>query len=110
MMSDTPARREALKKMAATAVALTSLTACASAGASASRVPSPKPSGKWDMSWLDRIKKPRRMSFDTRDISGGASLSWVQAYLMGATEAYGNNDDDATVLRERLDYAASRVA
>jgi hypothetical protein len=97
-MSDTPARREALKKMAASAVALTSLAACASAGASASRVPTPMPAGKWDMSWLNRIRKPRRMAFDTREVSGGASLSWVQAYLMGATEAYGSNGDDATVL------------
>jgi hypothetical protein len=97
-MSDTPARREALKKLAASAVALTSLTACATAGASASRVSSPIPAGKWDMSWLERILKPRRMAFDTREVSGGASLSWVQAYLSGAAEAYGSNDDDATVI------------
>jgi hypothetical protein len=97
-MSDTPARREALKKMAATAVALTSLTACASAGASASRASSPIPAGKWDMSWLNRIRKPRRMAFDTREIMAGASLGWVQGYLMGAAEVYGSNDDDATVL------------
>jgi hypothetical protein len=50
------------------------------------------------MSWLDSIRKPRRMAFDTREVMAGASLSWVQAYLMGAAQAYGSNDDDATVL------------
>lgn len=50
------------------------------------------------MSWLNRIRKPRRLAFDAREIAGGASLSWVQAYLVGANEAYGSNDDDATVL------------
>ena len=97
-MTESPARREALKRLAASAVALTSLTACASAGASASRAMSPVPAGKWDMSWLNRIKKPRRMAFDSREVMGGAALSWVQAYLTGAAEAYGSNDDDATVL------------
>jgi hypothetical protein len=97
-MSHTPARREALKKLAASAVALTSLTACATAGASASRGAAPRTASKWDMSWLDRIKKPRRMAFDTREVMAGAALGWVQGYRSGAAEAYGSNDDDATVL------------
>jgi hypothetical protein len=50
------------------------------------------------MSWVDRVSKPRRMAFDTREVMGGAALSWVQAYLMGAADAYGSNNDDATVL------------
>jgi hypothetical protein len=93
-------RRDALKKIAAaaSAMALTSLDACATGGAM-STAAAPRPAGKWDMSWTERVKKkPRRIAFDTNEIQGGASLSFVQSYLMGAAEAYGSNDDDAVVL------------
>ena len=52
------------------------------------------------MSWLQRINKRRRTVFDTNDVSGGAGLAFVAAYLDGAKQAYGD-PDASTVLVHR---------
>src|SRR4051812_32785248 len=98
--SGTP-RREMIKLVAgaAAAVALPSITACARGAASMSPpLPSPKPTGKWDMSWVQRVNKPKRMAFDTFEVASGMGPAWVDAYLSGAAEAYGSTDDINTVL------------
>jgi len=99
-------RRDALKQLAGSAVALAALgtAACAPAQtASATPAPARQPGSApatWDMSWLDRINKQRRMVFDTNEVSGGAGLSFVATYLAGATQAYGD-PDASTVLVHR---------
>jgi hypothetical protein len=102
----TTGRRDALKQLAGSAVALAALgTAACAPAQTASAAPSParqQGSGAraWDMSWLDRINKRRRMVFDTNEVAGGAGLSFVASYLIGATQAYGD-PDASTVLVHR---------
>jgi hypothetical protein len=99
-------RRDALKQLAGSAVALAALgTAACAPAQTASAAPSPvrQPNsgpGTWDMSWLERINKRRRMVFDTNEVSGGAGLGYVVSYLAGATQAYGD-PDASTVLVHR---------
>jgi len=98
-MDSTTDRRDALRQLAGGALALVAATACAPA-ATSSTVPSgPSPAG-FDMSWLQRINKRRRTVFDTNDVSGGAGLAFVAAYLQGAQQAYGD-PDASTVLVHR---------
>jgi hypothetical protein len=91
-------RREALRQLAGGALALAA-AACTPAVTAATVTPSPSPSG-FDMSWLQRINKRRRMVFDTNDVAGGAGLAFVAAYLEGAKQAYGD-PDASTVLVHR---------
>jgi hypothetical protein len=99
-------RRDALKHLAGGAIALASLgaAACAAPAQTISTTPSPIPPvsgpGNWDMSWLQRINKRRRMVFDTSDVSDGMGIGFVAAYLQGATDAYGD-PDASTVLVHR---------
>lgn len=104
--SSTTGRRDALRQLAGGAIALAALgtAACAStpavaAAPSPANRPQPGP-GNWDMSWLKRIDKRRRTVFDTSEVSGGAGLSFVAAYLQGAADAYGD-PDASTVLVHR---------
>lgn len=91
-------RREALRQIAGGALALAA-TACTSAATGTSIKTGPSPAG-FDMSWLQRIDKRRRTVFDTNDVSGGAGLAFVAAYLEGAKQAYGD-PDASTVLVHR---------
>jgi len=101
-------RREALKHLAGGAIALASLgaAACASPAQAIATGPTPRPippisgPGNWDMSWLQRVNKRRRMVFDTSDVNEGMGLSFVAAYLQGAADAYGD-PDASTVLVHR---------
>ena len=52
------------------------------------------------MSWLQRVNRRRRTVFDTNEVSGGAGLAFVAAYLQGARDAYGD-PDASTVLVHR---------
>src|SRR3954471_2821211 len=100
-MNGTTDRREALRQIAGGALALAA-TACTSAAAASSVAPlttKPSPAG-FDMSWLQRINKRRRMVFDTNDVAGGAGLAFVAAYLEGAKQSYGD-PDASTVLVHR---------
>src|SRR4051812_27472945 len=97
-MNGTTDRREALRQIAGGALALAA-TACTSAATAASVATGPSPAG-FDMSWLQRINKRRRMVFDTNDVAGGAGLAFVAAYLEGAKQAYGD-PDASTVLVHR---------
>jgi intracellular sulfur oxidation DsrE/DsrF family protein len=104
-------RRDLLRNLAGGAVALASLgtVACASATSAAPAAgsrPTPGPAqqqgtGAFDMSWLGRIDKRRRTVFDTYEVSGGAGLAYVGAYLSGAAQAYGPDIDASTVLVHR---------
>ena len=101
-MEDLTDRRDALRQLAGGALALAALgsTACAAPSAAASQ-PTSRPSpGGFDMSWLERIDRRRRTVFDTNDVSGGAGLAFVAAYLDGARQAYGD-PDASTVLVHR---------
>jgi hypothetical protein len=98
-MDSTTDRRDALRQLAGGALALFAATACAPAAASSTVASGPSPAG-FDMSWLQRINKRRRTVFDTNDVSGGAGLSFVAAYLQGAQQAYGD-PDASTVLVHR---------
>src|SRR4051812_12768491 len=85
-MPDTTDRRDAIRQIAGGALALAALgsTACATPGIAAS-TPGPRPSpGGFDMSWMKRVNKKRRMAFDTFEVQGGAGLAFVAAYLEGA--------------------------
>jgi hypothetical protein len=87
--------------MAGGALALVA-TACAStATASSPAATGPSPAG-YDMSWLQRINKRRRMVFDTNDISGGAGLAFVASYLQGAQQAYGDPDASTVLVHRHL--------
>jgi hypothetical protein len=102
MTDSNTGRRDALKHLAGGAFALASLgaAACASPAQAVSTTPSPvrQPPGpgNWDMSWLQRVTKRRRMVFDTNDVGSGIGLGFVASYLQGATQAYG--DPDASVV------------
>jgi intracellular sulfur oxidation DsrE/DsrF family protein len=108
MTDSNTGRRDALKHLAGGAIALASLgaAACASPAQAVSSGPAPSPArglpgpGNWDMSWLQRVNKKRRMVFDTSEVNEGMGLSFVAAYLQGATEAYGD-PDASTVLVHR---------
>jgi len=97
-------RRDALKHLAGGAIALASLgaAACASPAHAISTAPSPSRPlpgpGNWDMSWLQRVNKRRRMVFDTMDVSEGLGLSFVSSYLQGAADAYGDPDASTVVV------------
>jgi hypothetical protein len=100
-------RRDALRHLAGGALALAAVatTACAPAAAAASATsptPMPQPSRNpaFDMSWLGRVSKRRRMVFDTNDVSNGAGLAFVASYLSGAADVYGD-PDASTVLVHR---------
>jgi len=99
-------RRDALKHLAGGAIALASLgaAACAAPAQAISTAPTPIPPvsgrGNWDMSWLQKINKRRRMVFDTSDVSDGMGIGFVAAYLQGAADAYGD-PDASTVLVHR---------
>jgi intracellular sulfur oxidation DsrE/DsrF family protein len=99
-------RRDALKHLAGGAIALASLgaAACAAPAQAISTTPAPIPPvsgrGNWDMSWLQKINKRRRMVFDTSDVMDGMGIGFVAAYLQGATDAYGD-PDASTVLVHR---------
>jgi hypothetical protein len=100
-MDATTDRRDALRQLAGGAIALVA-TACASTAAtSAPAVTTPSPAG-YDMSWLQRINKRRRMVFDTNDVSGGAGLAFVAAYLQGAQQAYGEPDASTVLVHRHL--------
>jgi len=91
--------------MAGGAIALAALGTSACATTPVSAAPSPvrqagTGNGTWDMSWLQRIDKRRRMVFDTMEVSAGAGLGFVASYLQGAAEAYGD-PDASTVLVHR---------
>jgi hypothetical protein len=95
-------RRDALRQLAGGALAFVAIgsTGCATAGPSTAPLASrPSPAG-FDMSWLQRVTKRRRTVFDTNDVSGGAGLAFVAAYLDGAKQAYGD-PDASTVLVHR---------
>jgi intracellular sulfur oxidation DsrE/DsrF family protein len=97
-------RRDAIRHLAGGAMALMALgsVACAPAATAASPTPSPAPGTKsaFDMSWLRRVDKRRRMVFDTIEVMSGAGLGFVAAYLSGARDAYGD-PDASTVLVHR---------
>jgi intracellular sulfur oxidation DsrE/DsrF family protein len=99
-------RRDALKSLAGGAFAIASLgaAACATPAQAISTAPRPIPPvsgrGDWDMSWLQRVNKRRRMVFDTSDVSDGMGIAFVAAYLQGAADAYGD-PDASTVLVHR---------
>lgn len=97
-------RREAIRHLAGGALALVAIgtAACAPAASAASPTPAPQTSraSQFDMSWLQRVNKRRRTVFDTNDVSGGAGLAFVAAYLSGARDAYGD-PDASTVLVHR---------
>lgn len=97
-------RRDALRQLAGGALALAAVatTACAPAASAAMTSPTPQPSRNpdFDMSWLGRVNKRRRMVFDTNDVSSGAGLAFVASYLSGAAEVYGD-PDASTVLVHR---------
>ena len=98
-------RRDALKHMAGGALALVALSsaACApgaTAGSSTTPATTPAPGSAFDMSWMQRVNKRRRMVFDTNDVASGAGLSFVASYLDGARQAYGD-PDASTVLVHR---------
>ena len=99
-------RRDALKNLAGGAFALASLgaAACAAPAQTISTAPPPLPPvsgrGNWDMSWLQRVNKRRRMVFDTMEVAEGMGLNFVAAYLQGAADAYGD-PDASTVLVHR---------
>src|SRR4051812_32592426 len=101
-MSNSPGRRDALRQMAGGAIALATMgaTGCAAAASAASTTPAPGSKSVFDMSWLKRIDRRRRMVFDTNEVAGGAGLSFVTSYLAGAREAYGD-PDASTVLVHR---------
>jgi intracellular sulfur oxidation DsrE/DsrF family protein len=106
MTDSTTGRRDALKHLAGGAIALASLgaAACASPAQAISTAPSPSGSrplpgpGNWDMSWMQRVNKKRRMVFDTSAVDGGMALSFAAAYLDGATDAYGDPDASTVVV------------
>lgn len=106
MTDSTTGRRDALKHLAGGAIALASLgaAACAAPAQTISTAPTAIPPvsgpGNWDMSWLQRINKRRRMVFDTSDVSDGMGIGFVAAYLQGAADAYGD-PDASTVLVHR---------
>jgi hypothetical protein len=104
MSIDPTSRRAAIKGMteaALVAAGAAALGGCAPASARQvgfTTAPTPKAGGKWDMSWIARLKPGKRVAFDTNDIQSGAALAWVDAYLAGAAEAYQTTDDISTVL------------
>jgi intracellular sulfur oxidation DsrE/DsrF family protein len=106
MTESNTGRRDALKHLAGGAIALASLgaAACAAPAQTISTAPTSIPPmsgpGNWDMSWLQRINKRRRMVFDTSDVSDGMGIAFVAAYLQGAADAYGD-PDASTVLVHR---------
>ena len=106
MTDSTTGRRDALKHLAGGAIALASLgaAACAAPAQTISTAPMPIPPvsgpGNWDMSWLQKINKRRRMVFDTSDVMDGMGIGFVAAYLQGAADAYGD-PDASTVLVHR---------
>jgi hypothetical protein len=55
-------------------------------------------SGKWDMSWRQRVTHARRTVFDTNEVQAGAGLGFVAAYLEGVREAYGPADGEASAV------------
>jgi intracellular sulfur oxidation DsrE/DsrF family protein len=99
-------RRDAIKSLAGGAFALASLgaAACATPAQAVSTAPRPVPPlsgpGNWDMSWLQRVNKRRRMVFDTSEVADGMGIAFVAAYLQGAADAYGD-PDASTVLVHR---------
>jgi hypothetical protein len=95
-------RRDALKQLAGGALALVAVgtAACAPAASAASPTPTPNRASAFDMSWLQKVNKRRRTVFDTNDVSGGAGLAFVAAYLSGAKDAYGD-PEASTVLVHR---------
>jgi hypothetical protein len=97
-------RRDALRQMAGGALSLVALgSAACAAPAAATSVPAPGPSpAGFDMSWLQRINKRRRMVFDTNDVSGGAGLAFVASYLEGAKQAYGEPDASTVLVHRHL--------
>jgi hypothetical protein len=97
-----PDRRDAIRHLAGGALALLTVgsAACAPAATAASPTPSPGARTTFDMSWLQRVNRRRRTVFDTNEVSGGAGLAFVTAYLQGARDAYGD-PDASTVLVHR---------
>ena len=99
-------RRDALKHLAGGAFALASLgaAACATPAQAVATGPTPRPippvsgPGNWDMSWLQRVNKRRRMVFDTSAVDSGMGLSFVAAYLDGAHDAYGDPDASTVIV------------
>lgn len=99
-MDGIPDRRDAIRQLAGGAVAMLA-TACTTAAAGSISATSPSPSG-FDMSWLQRIHKRRRMVFDTFEVQGGAGLAFVAAYLEGAEQAYGDPDASTVLVHRHL--------
>jgi hypothetical protein len=103
-MPETTDRRDAIRQLAGSALALAALgsTACATPGAAAS-TPAPRssPAG-FDMSWMQRVTRKRRMAFDTFDVASGAGLAFVAAYLEGAEQAYGEPDASTVLIHRHL--------
>src|SRR5690349_10789270 len=99
-------RRDALKHLAGGALALASLgaAACASPAQAVSTAPSPSPGrqlpgpGNWDMSWLQRGNKRRRVVVVTMDVADGVGLAFVASYLQGAAGADGDPDASAVLV------------
>ena len=99
-MDGTTDRRDAIRQLAGGALALAA-TACMPAGSPSALSPAPSTSA-FDMSWLQRINKRRRMVFDTNDVSGGAGLGFVASYLEGAEQAYGEPDASTVLVHRHL--------
>ena len=105
-MHETTDRRDAIRQLAGEALALATLgsAACATAGAAASTTSAPRPAGTgaFDMSWMQRVNRKRRMAFDTFEVQGGAGLAFVAAYLDGAEQAYGDADASTVLVHRHL--------
>ncbi|MDH5235531.1 MAG: hypothetical protein OEW77_11270 [Gemmatimonadota bacterium] len=52
----------------------------------------------WDMSWVDRVTGKYRMAFDAPEISEGAALHQVRAFLAGYNTVYGTTDADLSAV------------
>jgi intracellular sulfur oxidation DsrE/DsrF family protein len=100
-MDGTTDRRDALRQIAGGALALVATAACTTATASTPPTSGPSPAG-FDMSWLQRINKRRRMVFDTFEVQGGAGLAFVASYLEGAEQAYGDPDASTVLVHRHL--------
>ena len=100
-MDGTTDRRDALRQLAGGALALVATAACTTAAAGTPPASGPSPAG-FDMSWLQRINKRRRMVFDTFEVQGGAGLAFVASYLEGAEQAYGDPDASTVLVHRHL--------
>lgn len=119
-MSDTPARRDFLGKLALSGAALAAAACAPQSGAQSAQAPVPAAAppngaaraamplppappasseGPWDSAWLDRVERATyKQVFDIASYGDGGALFYAKNYLNGIRDWYGANAPDVQIV------------